>query len=208
MHFIIADDHPLSLLGTQILVESMGYVVMGTYKDGLSAWNSIKILKPDFVILDISMPEIDGLEVSEKIRIHQLSTKIILMTSHKEKSIFQKAQELEVNAYLLKQYALDELKYCIKHLSTNENYISTKINFDLEKDINFLKGEVLEQLSFSERKVFEFIIEQKTTREIANLLFISEKTIEAHRAAIIRKLGLEQQKNALLKFASQFQNKI
>lgn len=206
MHFLIADDHPLSLLGTQVLVESLGHVVLGTYKDGQSAWNAIKMLKPDFVILDISMPEMNGLDVSEKIRIHQLPTKIILLTSHKEKSIFQKAEELEINAYLLKQYALDELRDCIKHLSTNEKYFSRKINFDLEKDSNYIKGEVLEQLSFSERKVFEFIIEQKTTKEIAALLFLSEKTIEAHRASIIRKLGIEPQKNALLKYAAQFKD--
>ncbi|MDD3772195.1 MAG: response regulator transcription factor [Weeksellaceae bacterium] len=206
MHFIIADDHPLSLLGTQVLVESLGYVVLETNKNGLEAWNSIKRLKPDFVILDISMPEIDGLEIAEKIRIHQFPTKIILLTSHNEKSIFNKAKELKVNAYLLKQYALDELSNCIKHLLTNETYISQKIKFDLKEDLNYQKGEVMNQLTFSEKKVFELIIEQKTTKEIAELLFLSEKTIEAHRSGIIRKLGLEPGKNTLLKFATQFQS--
>ncbi len=207
MHFIIADDHPLSLLGTQVLVESLGYVVLETCKNGQTAWNSIKRLKPDFVILDISMPEMDGLEVSEKIRVHQLSTKIILLTSHKEKSIFKKADELNINAYLLKEHALEELRDCIKHLLANKKFFSPKIKFDLEKDVNYLKDEVMNQLSFSEKKVFELIVQQKTTKEIANLLFLSEKTIEAHRAAIIRKLGLKPERNTLLKFAAQFQNK-
>lgn len=208
MHFVIADDHPLSLLGTQVLIESLGYVVLEVCKDGEMAWNSIKRLKPDFVILDISMPKLNGLEISEKIRVHQLSTKIILLTSHKEKSVFDYAKELDVNAYLLKQYALEELKNCIKHLLTNDYYKSSRIKFDLEEDVNYKKNKVLSQLSFSERKVFELIIEQKTTKEIANLLFLSEKTIEAHRSAIIRKLGIESERNALLKYAAQFKNSI
>lgn len=208
MHFVIADDHPLSLLGTQVLIESLGYVVLEVCNDGEKAWNSIKRLKPDFVILDISMPKLNGLEISEKIRVHQLSTKIILLTSHKEKSVFDYAKELDVNAYLLKQYALEELKNCIKHLLTNDYYQSPRIKFDLEEDINYKKNKVLSQLSFSERKVFELIIEQKTTKEIANLLFLSEKTIEAHRSAIIRKLGIESERNALLKYAAQFKNSL
>lgn len=208
MHFVIADDHPLSLLGTQVLIESLGYVVLEVCKDGEMAWNSIKRLKPDFVILDISMPKLNGLEISEKIRVHQLPTKIILLTSHKEKSVFDYAKELDVNAYLLKQYALEELKNCIKHLLTNDYYQSPRIKFDLEEDINYKKNKVLSQLSFSERKVFELIIEQKTTKEIANLLFLSEKTIETHRSAIIRKLGIESERNALLKYAAQFKNSL
>ena len=88
----------------------------------------------------------------------------------------------------------------------NDNYFSRKIKFDLEKDLDYLKEEAMDQLSFSEKKVFELIVKQKTTKEIASLLFLSEKTIEAHRSSIIRKLGLKPEKNVLLKFASQFQN--
>lgn len=204
MHFVIADDHPLSLLGTQVLIEGIGHVVLASHNNGRDAWNAIKKLKPNYVILDISMPAMDGLEVSEKIRLHQLPTKIILLTSHKEKSIFKKAKELKINAYLLKQFAIEELKDCINHLEKNETYFSHRIKFELETDIDFLKGEVLEQLSFSEKKVFELVVQQKTTKDIADMLLLSKKTIEAHRAGIIRKLGIDSDKNALLKFAAQF----
>lgn len=206
MHFIIADDHPLSLLGTQVLLEGMGQVVLESYADGESAWHGIKRLRPDFVILDISMPGMDGLEISEKIRLHQLPTKIILLTSHKERSIFNKAEELKINAYLLKQFALEELKICINHLLKEDVYHSHRIRFELESDRDYLKGEVLDKLSFSEKKIFELIVQQKTTKEIADMLFLSEKTIESHRAGIIRKLGIESERNALLKFAAQFYN--
>jgi len=151
------------------------------------------------------MPEMDGLELSEKIRIHQLDTKIVLLTSHKEKSIFQKANKLNINAYLLKQFALEELKDCILFLMKNEKYYSSRLNFEIKNDSEFIKGEILNQLSFSERRIFEMVIQQKTTKEISTLLFLSEKTVEAHRASIIRKLDLKPERNALLKFASQFQ---
>jgi len=204
MHFIIADDHPLSLLGTQVMLEGAGHVVLEAHNNGESAWLGIKRLKPDFVILDISMPIMDGLKVAENIRLHQLDTKIILLTSHKEKSIFKKANELKINAYLLKQFALEELKICINHLLKNDVYYSHRIGFELETDIDYKKGEVMDKLTFSEKKIFELIIKQKTTKEIAEMLILSEKTIEAHRAGIIRKLGIESDKNALLKFAAQF----
>ena len=74
MYFIIADDYPLSLLGTQVLLESMGHVVLGSFNNGNDAWNAIKKFKPEFAILDISMPEMDGLEVAENIHLYQLQT--------------------------------------------------------------------------------------------------------------------------------------
>src|SRR5690554_172512 len=204
MYFVIADDFPLSLLGTQVLLEGMGHIVLESHKNGQDAWNAIRRLKPEFAILDINMPGMDGLEVAENIRLYQLPTKIILLTSHKEKSIFKKSEELTINAYLLKQFALEELKDCINHLMDNEVYYSHKIKFELETDIDYLKGEALDKLTFSEKKIFELIVSQKTTKEIANMLFLSEKTIESQRAGIIRKLGIESDKNALLKFAAKF----
>lgn len=207
MHFIIADDYPLSTLGTQVLIESAGYVVLGTYNNGKSAWNAIKKQKPDFAILDISMPEMTGLEVAENIKLYNIPTKIILLTSHNEKSIYTKAREWNIHAYLLKQYALEELKDCIEHLKTNEYYHSYRLQSEIVEDPDYIKNQALQKLSFVEKKIFELVVQQKSNKEIASLLFLSIKTIEAHRAEIIKKLDLEPGKNTLLKFASQFSKK-
>jgi len=202
--FIIADDFPLSLMGTQVMLEKLGYEVLSTHHNGSSAWEAIKENVPDYVILDINMPVLDGIQVSENIRLSQLPIKIILLTSHKEKSIFNKAMQFNVNAYLLKQFALDELSICLKTLANHDFYISPHLNSELETDKQHIKNEALAKLTFIERKVFELVVEQKSTKEIAALLFLSEKTIESHRSEIIRKLEIESGKNALLKFAAQF----
>lgn len=206
MTFIIADDFPLSVLGTQVLLQELGHTVSGTFNNGKSAWKFIKLHQPDFAILDISMPEMDGLKVAEEIRLAQLPTKIILLTSHKEKSIYKKAEELKINAYILKQFALEELKDCVTVLMHEEKYLSPRLKNELYLDNNYLKSEDMSKLNLSERKVFELVVQQKSTKEISACLFLSEKTIEAHRAEIIRKLEIEPGKNALLKYASKYSN--
>ncbi len=206
MTFIIADDYPISALGVQVLLERAGHQVLNVYNNGRDAWLHIEKEQPSFVILDISMPIMDGLEVAAHIRNNNLPVKIILLTSHKEKSIYIKAQELKINAYLLKQYSLEELLDCIDYLNTQEYYYSKHLNFELENDKAYVKDEALNKLNFIEKKIFELVVLQKTTKEIAGLLFLSIKSIEAHRAEIIRKLDIDPGKNALLKYAAQFAN--
>lgn len=202
MKILIADDFPFMLQGTKSFVASLGYVVSDTCSNGTSALNLILLHLPEIAILDINMPGIDGLEVARKVQECKINTKIILLTMHKEMTIYKKANEYGVYGYILKEYAQEELEHCLKNVINNEKYVSKF----LEKDLinSFEQNNVeLTELTFSERKILEQIALQKTSKQIAALLFLSEKTIEGHRSKIIEKLGLAKEKNALLKWALQ-----
>lgn len=204
MKFIIADDHPFTLTGTKSYIESMGCEVIDTATDGMIAFEKIRTQQPDVAILDINMPGLDGIALLERIRANRIPVKVIFLTSHNEMSIYKKASEYGVDGYLLKNFAEEELAQCVQVLRLNGTYLSPRINTILIEDKSFVKDSLLEKLSFVEVKVFELVAQHKSTKEIADLLFLSEKSVEGYRTSIIEKLEIPKEKNALLKFASKF----
>lgn len=202
MKILIADDHPFTLLGTKSYVESFGYRVIDTCSNGVSAFNMIHLHNPDIAILDINMPGLDGLDVAKKIQESKLKTKVILLTMHKEKTIYNKATEYGVFGYILKEHAQNELEKCLIEVSNGKRYFSDYLEDDLLRN-KIDDANPLENLLLSERKIVELIAQQKTSKQIAELLFLSEKTVEGHRTRIIEKMGLPKVKNALLMWAIQ-----
>lgn len=202
MRILIADDHPFTLQGTKSFVESYGYKVIDSCSNGISALNLIILHSPDVAILDINMPGLDGLDVSKKIQESRLKTKVILLTMHKEMTIYRKACEYGIYGYILKEHAQKELEICLEEVQKGNRYVSLYLEDDLITDA-IDSNDKLSILTLSERKIIEFIAQQKTSKQIAELLFLSEKTIEGHRSNIIEKLGLVKEKNTLLKWAIQ-----
>jgi DNA-binding NarL/FixJ family response regulator len=202
MKILIADDHPFTLQGTKSFVESYGYKVTDTCSNGVSALNLITLHQPDIAILDINMPGLDGLDVAQKIQESKLKTKVILLTMHKEMTIFNKATEFGIYGYILKEYAQTELEKCLKEVEKGNRFVSEFLEKDLFVDTKNQNND-LAKLTLSERKIIEMIALQKTSKQIAELLFLSEKTVEGHRSNIIEKLGLPKEKNTLLKWTIQ-----
>ena len=200
MNILIADDHPFTLQGTQSFVESYGYRVIATCANGISALNLIQLRTPDIAILDINMPGMDGLDVARKVQEMKLKMKVILLTMHNEMTIYNKAKEYGVYGYILKEHAKSELEKCLAEVAKGNQYVSDFLLQDLVANQSTETSE-LSKLTFSERKIVGLIAQQKTSRQIAELLFLSEKTIENHRSNIIEKLGLPKEKNTLLKWA-------
>lgn len=203
MSILIADDHPFTLQGTKAFVESLGYSVSDICCNGITTLNLIKAHQPQVAILDINMPGMDGLEVLEKVFIERLNTKIILLTMHREMTIYKKALSCNAYGYLLKNFASAELETCLKEVFKNRKFVSTHITEELVNN-KANNDDEISKLSFTEKKVLELIAQQKTTKQIADLLFIAEKTIEGHRRNIIEKLGLPKEKNALLHFVAKY----
>jgi DNA-binding NarL/FixJ family response regulator len=202
MSILIADDHPLTLQGTKAFVESLGYMVNDICSNGITAFNLIVSHQPVISILDINMPGMDGLDILEKVNKEKLRTKVILLTIHREMSIYKRANELGVYGYMLKNYATEELGVCIKEVLQNRQYISPLITNELVMDSSGNCNDALAKLTLAERKIIELIGQQKTSGQIADLLFISEKTVEGHRRNIIEKLELPKEKNVLLHWAA------
>lgn len=200
---IIADDHPITLSGIKVYIENLGYLVLDTFQNGIDAYNGILKLNPDFVILDLNMPGMNGLEVLEKVRKENEEVKIILYTMYHEKSFLTKAKELGVNGYLLKDFALEELSICLGKINDDEDWFSPKLEETLTINKHDTEKTKIMLLSPAERKILSLIGEDHNTKSISDLLFISEKTVEKHRSNIIKKLGLPNEKNVLVRFALQ-----
>jgi DNA-binding NarL/FixJ family response regulator len=198
---LISDDHPFTLMGTKAYVQSLGHQICDMCSNGISAYNMVLKHKPDIALLDMSMPGMNGLEVLEKLQTARLDTRVILLTMHNEVSIFNRARELNVKGYVLKEFSTDVLEDCIKAVLNNETWFSPQLSNRLNMNADESSDALLTKLTFAERKIVELIGRQHTTREIALLLFISEKTVENHRSSIMKKLDLPAEKNALLIWA-------
>lgn len=202
---ITADDHPLLLKGLNDFLIEKKFNLIGSGNNGKEAYNLITKENPDIAILDIQMPFMSGLEIAKKCKTNGLNTRIVLITLHKERELYQKAQDLNIFGYILKEFALEEIENCINTVSNGDPFFSPKI-IELLAD-EFPKDGLLWKLTPSEKKILKLIAKDKTNKEIASLLFISYRTVEKHRSNIITKLKLEPKTNSLLIWAKEHHHK-
>jgi DNA-binding NarL/FixJ family response regulator len=199
---LLADDHPLTLMGTKAFVETLGYRVVDLCSNGIAAYNGILTRQPAIALLDMNMPGMNGMEVLEKIQKARVPTRTVLLTMHNEVSIFNRAIALGSRGYLLKENAESELGGCLAAVLRGEVWASPELAGTLIQD-SLVPGVAagLEKLTLSEQKILRLVAAQRTSKEIGQMLFITEKTVENHRSSIIRKLGILPEKNALLIWA-------
>ncbi len=211
-NILIADDHPLFRSGlTAVLGKSTDINIVAECGDGQNALENIKNMLPHFAILDIEMPQMSGVEVAKEIKLLGLATKVILLTMHKDKFYFDKAMTYGVKGYLLKDSATEEIMHCINELANGNTYTSPNLAINLIEDntkLNDDQIELLKTLTPTEKTIIKLIGDGKNTSVIATMLFVSVKTVEAHRNNINKKLKLDGAKNALLKFALLYHTQI
>ncbi len=203
---IIADDHPIVRQGLrQTIEEETGLVIVAEAEDGQAALKAIMEFQPQIAILDINMPELDGFEVARFVHENRLETEIIFLTIHRDEIMFNEAIDLGAKGYVLKQSALEDIINCIKTVAKSQYCASPSLTtFLINRQRRVLNlGEekpTIKNLTRSEKRILRMIADDKSTREIADELFISPTTVEKHRANICRKLNLKGS-YALLKFA-------
>lgn len=192
---ILADDHKILRDGLRNLLTSKpGMEVVAEAGDGRTAILLIKKHNPHIAIMDITMPDINGIEAARQIRDDYPGTKVIALSMHSDKRFVAEMLAAGAMGYLLKDCAFEELERAIKTVLANNIYVSPGIAGVLVKD--YVKRLDLEslpgsgQLTPQERKVLQAIAEGKTTKEIAYLLDISVKTVESHRQNLMEKLNL------------------
>ncbi len=199
---IIADDHPLILKGLNDFLLEKKYNVLASAVNGKDALELIEIHKPEIAILDIQMPYYTGLEIAEKCKALNYQTKIVLITFEKDEAIYKQAKSLGVYGYVLKEFALTEIEQCIDTVSKDIPYFSPELLSYLEVEST---PKELETLTPTEKEVLKHIAQNKTAKEIGDLMFISNRTVEKHKSHIIKKLNLAPIQNSLLIWAKENQ---
>lgn len=199
---VIADDHPLMLRGLSDFITSKGFNIIGSAKDGQTAYNLIVKLKPDVALLDIRMPKMTGLEVAEACFKNELETKIILITFDNEEHLFDKARACNVYGYILKEFAVEEIETCIANVIKGEPYFSEEIASYLNSKVTYSSESLLEKLTPTEIKVVKLLAEKLSTTDISKQLMSSPRTIEKHRSNIVKKLDLKRSHNELMLWAN------
>jgi DNA-binding NarL/FixJ family response regulator len=208
-HILLVDDHVMFRQGLKrILEERSDLEVVGEVNCGLELLKLLEKLVPALIILDISMPNLRGLEVIHEIKMSHPNVKILVLTMHKDKAYLHQAVTAGAEGYLLKEDADSELFSAIDRVRQGRIYISPKLSEELTEDwIKISRGDQKpsfepEKLTTRERQVLKLIAEGKSSKEIGDLLFISPRTVEHHRASIMDKLKLKKTAD-LVKYAIQ-----
>ncbi len=194
MNILIADDHGIVRQGLRSLIQnSLSLEVVGEAEDGLAAVKLAKKLSPDIVIMDITMPNLNGVEATRLILENNPQIKIIALSMHPEKHIVKEVLEAGASAYVLKSYLFDELSRALDAVQDNQRYLSPRITDVVIDDYVHQPAngavDLSDKLTSRDRQIVQMLSEGKTIKQIALALHISPKTADASRRKIMNKLG-------------------
>lgn len=203
---LIVDDHPLFRQGLRQVVDADArFELIGEAGDGEGALRLILEKKPEIAVLDVNLPGLSGLEVARRLQGKRLPTRLIVLTMYKEEETFNRALDVGVMGFVLKENAVEDILNSLVAVAAGQHYLSPSISGYLVRrrdrtEALAARKPGLEDLTRAERRILKLISEKKTSREIAAELFISPRTVEAHRAHICTKLDLRGS-HSLLQFA-------
>ncbi|HKP04757.1 MAG TPA: response regulator transcription factor [Chthoniobacterales bacterium] len=199
LRILIADDYQIAREGIRALIERQArWEVCGSVGNGFEAVEKASELKPDIVILDMTMPELNGLDAAVRIKRRLPNTEILMFTAHESDNLIRQAFDAGIKSYVLKSDGHHFLVEAIESLSRHKPYLTAKVSEILSSNVinraESRRGDAepgQRRLTARERQVVQLIAEGKSNKEIGNALGISLRTVENHRANIRRKLKLD-----------------
>jgi DNA-binding NarL/FixJ family response regulator len=192
---ILADDHRIMREGLRALLEKeAGIEVIAEADNGRTTVELSRELNPDVVVIDIGMPDLNGIDATRQIVSESPAVKVIALSMHSDRKFVREMLSAGASGYLLKDSAFEELGIALTTVINNQTYLSPKIANTVVKDylgkVEPKESKVSPALTKREREVLQLIAEGKTTKDIASHLYVSIKTIETHRKQIMDKVGL------------------
>ncbi|MFH2037578.1 MAG: response regulator transcription factor [Candidatus Zixiibacteriota bacterium] len=192
---LLADDHNLLIDGLRSLLERQKNIeIVGIAKDGLEAVELAAKYHPDIILLDISMPRLNGLDAARKIIRDLPNTKIIILSMHADRKYIQESIRIGARGYILKESAVGEVIEAIKEIQKGELFFCRSVRDQvLHEYIELIRNKdntSFSPLSVREREVLQLLAEGKSTKDTASILNVSVKTVESHRKQVMDKLGL------------------
>jgi DNA-binding NarL/FixJ family response regulator len=199
---LLVDDHPLVLESLRLLIEP-NFTIVGSVHDANELLDRAKDLNPDVVLLDASLPGMSGFEAARRLKTLLPSVKIIMVTMLAEAISVSEAFKAGASGYVLKQSASDELYAAIESVMMNKTFVSRKIDSDVRESVEHKWSRpegYSSDLTARQREILVLLANGRSTKDIAQTLKISMKTVEFHKANITRKLGVHTNSD-LIKFA-------
>ena len=198
INILLADDHTIVRQGlAKVLEAEPGFNVIGEARDGREAISRVEQLKPDVVLMDITMPLLNGIEATRQIKKSNPRTKVIILSMHSHNRFISELFSLGASGYLLKDSNGTDIINAINAAVRGDTYLSPSISRQVIEDYVALKRtkssreDLYGQLSNREREVFQMIAEGRSTKEIAEILCVSVSTVKTHRSNIMEKLQME-----------------
>lgn len=193
---LIAEDHVLVRAGIRALLEKNGNIhVLGEASNGQEAVDKTRELKPDILLMDIMMPRLNGIQAAGRIQEEKLPVKIIILSMYSDTGFVYQALQKGIKGFILKSSVSDELLSAVHAVASGKTFLSEPISEIVMESIakpysSIRTGNPLDALSPREKEILQLIAEEHTSSEIAQMLFISEKTVEKHRASLMEKLNV------------------
>jgi DNA-binding NarL/FixJ family response regulator len=201
---IVVDDHAVMRQGLRaLLAESGDITVIGEAQTGREALARVAELTPDVVIMDVTMPELNGIEATRALRAKWPQTQVVILSMHADAEYLFRAFNAGANGYLLKESAVDEIISAVRAVCAGRRYIGQGISLEGAPE-SFVEARrsPLESLSVREREVLQLVVEGHSSAAIAEAIHLSPKTVDSYRSRLMKKLGVRDFA-ALVKFAVQ-----